>query len=274
VPVLIIDDNPTNRRILEETTLHWKMSPDTAESGPDALSRMERAAADQRPYRLILVDEQMVPMDGFEVVERIRQAPGLGDPQIIMLSSSGRDGTAARCREAGVKQYLTKPVNPAELEQSICRVLGHAPRKVKAATPPPEDDPASPPLKILVAEDNPVNQRLTVALLERLGHTVTLAVNGAEALDRWREACFDVVLMDVQMPTMDGFEATHRIRQEEGLTGAHTPIVAMTAHAMTGDQQRCLDAGMDDYLSKPVDPKALAQALRRHGRGQPVAESA
>jgi signal transduction histidine kinase/CheY-like chemotaxis protein/uncharacterized protein YdeI (BOF family) len=274
VPVLIVDDNPTNRRILEETTLHWKMSPDTAESGPDALRRTERAAADQKPYRLILVDQQMAPMDGFEVAKRIRRDPGLGNPVIIMLSSSDLSGTSARCREAGVQEYLTKPVNPAELKQAVCRVLGHALREGEADTrhPSPEDDHAAVALKILVAEDNLVNQRLTVALLERLGHTVTLAANGAEALDRWREGCFDIVLMDVQMPTMDGFEATHRIREEEGVTGRHTPIVAMTAHAMSGDQQRCLEAGMDGYLSKPVNPRALEQVLRKHGRGQPVAE--
>jgi signal transduction histidine kinase/CheY-like chemotaxis protein len=276
VPVLIVDDNRTNRRILEETTLHWKMSPDTAESGPDALRRMERAATNQKPYRLILVDQHMAPMDGFELAKLIRRDHGLGDPMIIMLSSSDLGGTSARCREAGVQEYLTKPVNPAELKQTVCRVLGHAKREGEAARTrlSLEDDQTAVALKILVAEDNPVNQRLTVALLKRLGHQVTLAAHGVEALDRWREAFFDVILMDVQMPTMDGFEATHRIREEEGLTGRHTPIVAMTAHAMSGDQQRCVEAGMDDYLSKPVNPGVLAQVLKKHGRTQPVSESA
>ncbi|MGD0201345.1 MAG: response regulator [Bryobacteraceae bacterium] len=274
VPVLIIEDNATNRRILEEMMLRWQMSPEAAESGPDGLRRLKNAAASGRPFRLVLLDEQMPQMDGFEVAERMRADSGLSAAAILMLSSSDRSGSAARCRERGIKTYLTKPIKPAELKQAICRVLGKVREEPAAGRPAAEDGRAAAALRILVAEDNAVNQRLAVAMLERMGHHVTVADNGAEALDRWRQGGFDVIFMDVQMPGMDGFEATRRIRQEEGASGAHTPILAMTAHAMSGDRQRCLDAGMDDYVSKPVSRRILAEALAECGRRESMAGAA
>ena len=247
VPVLVIDQSAISRRILEETMRDWKMVVETAASAHDGFRLLESAAASGRPFRLVLIDEQMPEMDG--------------PPTILLLSSANRSGGPARSREGA----LTKPIKPSDLKQAIARALGFA-REEPAAETPSGDQPAAEALRILVAEDNLVNQRLAVAMLERMGHRVTVAGNGAEALERWRQGGFDIIFMDVQMPGMDGFEATGRIRQEERTRGAHTPILAMTAHAMSGDRERCLSTGMDDYVSKPVSRDNLAQALEKYGR--------
>jgi CheY-like chemotaxis protein/anti-sigma regulatory factor (Ser/Thr protein kinase) len=276
--VLIVDDNATNRRILEETTLDWEMAPTAVESGPEALQRLEQAAAAGHPFRLVLLDEQMPAMDGFQVAERIlsepeaRRTPMNAPPAIVMLSSSDRSGNPARCRALGIKTYLTKPLKPADLKRTICRALWREHEERAPGQPENESPQVSAGLRLLVAEDNAVNQRVAVAILERLGHRVTVSGNGREALEQWRAGAFDLVLMDVQMPEMDGFEATQRIRQEEAARGTHTPILAMTAHAMSGDRQRCIDAGMDDYIAKPVSRRALLQALAEYSPQESMAE--
>jgi PAS domain S-box-containing protein len=264
VRVLIVDDNATNRRILERATQQWRMQPGVAESGPEGLARLEQSAASSQPFRLILLDEQMPGMDGFEMIERIRAHPSWRAATILMLTSTGQSASADRCRELGVEAYLVKPIATAELLLSIRKALG-GPRKKEAPVPAPE--PAAAPLRslrILVAEDNPVNQKLALAMLKRLGHRVTLANNGAEACATLDSGPFDLVLMDVQMPEMDGFEATRRMRQRERETGIRVPIVAMTAHAMSGDRERCLAAGMDDHITKPISRKVLEETVMRY----------
>jgi len=277
MPVLIIDDNDTNRKILMGVTRRWHMRPEGADGGEAGLGQLEYAASEGRPYRLILLDEQMPWMDGFAVVQRIQAQPALRDTPILMLSSSDQTASAKRCQALGVNAYLVKPVRAAELLLAIRRALGLSQSVAN------EDGTASPlppapalteslpqlPLHILIAEDNPVNQRLTMAMVQRLGHEPTLAANGIEALTKWRESPFDMILMDVQMPEMDGFKATYLMREEERISGNHVPIIALTAHAMSGDRERCLEAGMDDYVSKPVNSANLAQAIATYAPATP-----
>jgi two-component system, sensor histidine kinase and response regulator len=262
--VLIIDDNATNRRILEEITRRWEMEPVTAASGQEGLEELTAAWASGRPFHLVLLDEQMPAMDGLEVIHRIRADSRLRGATIMMLTSSDQTTSLARCRQMGVDTYLIKPIKPSELLAKIRHALGGlktqaTPARTHVAKTLPEGARS-----ILVAEDNLVNQKLAVAMLEKIGYRVILAANGDEAFAKWQQGGFDLVLMDVQMPIVDGFEATRRIRVAEKGTGAHMPIIAMTAHAMSGDRERCLDAGMDDYISKPVTRIALEQAIARY----------
>ncbi|MFI5394789.1 MAG: response regulator [Candidatus Binatia bacterium] len=262
LPVLVVDDNATNRRVLYEMLSHWRMRPTLADGGIAALTELKRATRLKQPFPLILLDAQMPEMDGFQLVERIKTDPELSGATIMMLSSADLPGDAARCRALGVNAYLAKPIKQSELLDTILLVLGEslpcAPRQVEA-----ESGSGAPRLRILLAEDNVVNQRLVVRLLEKRGHTVVVANNGREALTALHDAPFDIVLMDVQMPEMDGFETTQAIRQQEELTGTHLPIIAMTAHAIKGDEECCLAAGMDDYISKPVDLQKLFEVIRR-----------
>ena len=270
---LIIDDNATNRRILSELTQRWGMRADAADSGRAGLGYLERAANFGDPYDVILLDEQMPGMSGIEVIERIQSQPSLQGATILMLTSSDQSSSAARCHELGVGSYLIKPVKSGELLGMIGRAVGSArpqrpakPEKsaevarIRAAAP--ESPAGGPSLLVLVAEDNPVNQKVTTAMLERLGHRSILVSDGIEAIARWTDAGVDLILMDVQMPKMDGLDATRRIRALE-TRGSRIPIIAMTAHAMSGDRDRCLEAGMDDYVSKPVTRAALQEALAR-----------
>jgi signal transduction histidine kinase/DNA-binding response OmpR family regulator len=258
--VLIIDDNATNRRILEEMTRHWQMQPEGAASGGAGLRALAEAAVVERPFPLILLDEQMPDMDGFEVIELIRANPHFEGATIMMLTSADQTESAVRCRKLGVTFYLIKPIKPAELLIAIRRALGKMPAGAMARQAAPVKATGR-SLRVLVAEDNLVNQKLAVKLLEKLGHNVVLASNGAEAVSQSQQAEYDLIFMDVQMPEMDGFEATRRIREQEQSSGAHVPIVAMTAYAMSGDRERCLAAGMDGYISKPVSLEALEQAI-------------
>jgi signal transduction histidine kinase/CheY-like chemotaxis protein/ligand-binding sensor domain-containing protein len=264
VPVLIIDDNATNRRILEELTRRWQMEPQSADSGPAGLELLEAAATFGHPFRLLLLDEQMPYMSGFEVVERIRSNPAWTDVTILMLTSDDQGRYSARCREKGVELYLTKPVRPDELLHSIRKILVDSCTEAAPLATSIATENTQHPARILVAEDNPVNQKLTTVMLTKMGHRVTLAGNGVEALAKWSQEPFDLIFMDVQMPELDGLEATRRIRQREKSTLNHVPIIAMTAHAMRGDGERCLAAGMDDYLPKPISRRDLEQAVRRH----------
>ncbi|HYH64816.1 MAG TPA: PAS domain S-box protein [Urbifossiella sp.] len=263
VPVLVVDDNATNRRVLTDTVRQWGAAPVWAESGREAIAELRRAAATAEPYRLVLLDGMMPGMDGFEVAAQIGREPALAGAAVLLLTSADRPGDAARCRDLGVSSYLVKPVKPAELNRSISAALAMA-SAVPAATASdrtPLPRTAGRALRVLLAEDNVVNQRVAVRLLESVGHAVTVSNHGGEALDALAREPFDLVLMDVQMPEMDGFEATRAIRDREAGTGRRTKIVAMTAHAMKGDRELCLAAGMDDYMSKPVQKGELARVL-------------
>jgi len=209
----------------------------------------------------VLLDEQMPGLSGLEVVERVRANPALGRPAIMMLSSSDQDASAVRCRELGVETYLMKPIKLAELLLAIRRVLGAPPHQEVVA--PAGLARGQHALCILVAEDNLVNQKLAVTMLQKMGHQVTLAVNGVQVCEKWRDAPYDVIFMDVQMPEKDGYAATRCIREQEKKLGTHVHIIAMTAHAMSGDRERCLQAGMDDYISKPISRKTIENVLEK-----------
>src|ERR1700733_13651671 len=260
LPTLIIDDNATNRRILSELTRQWKMKPYVCDSGESGLAELSRAAREGTPYRLILLDEQMPGMDGLEVLDRIHRDPAQQSAVIMMLTSRDQVTSAERCRRMGVDSYLIKPISSSDLLGSIRLAIGaHRPASkdpVAAAV----TSPMSLSLTILLAEDNLVNQRGARTMLGKMGHRITLATNGLEAVEQWRQNDFDLILMDVQMPGMTGLQATAQIRQEEK-QGAHIPIVAMTASAMTEDRDRCLAAGMDDFISKPVSYQSIEQVI-------------
>jgi len=271
--LLIIDDNATNRCVLGKITKRWQMQPEEAASGLEGLQKLEEALVSGHPYRLVLLDEKMPEMDGFEVIRRVRAQPELKDAIIMMLTSADQSLAMAKCRELGVGTCLIKPIKASTLLLSIRRVLGK-PQAETVAPPLPASAPAAGfPLRILVAEDNAVNQKLALALLEKAGHRVSLAITGADAVSRWREGDFDLILMDVQMPILDGLEATRQIREQEKTMGSHVPIVAMTAHAMAGDRERCLQAGMDDYLSKPIHRPELLAMLARRGANRAAGRS-
>jgi PAS domain S-box-containing protein len=266
MPVLVVDDNATNRRILEAMLTHWMMQPTLAEGGWAGLAAMEQAKGAERPFPLVLIDAQMPDMDGFTLAQRIKESPGLAGATIMMLTSAGQRGDVARCRELGIAVYLIKPIRQSELLEAILVALGRPSREGEQPTVLTRHSlrEARRKLRVLVAEDNVVNQELAVRLLEKQGHTVAVAGNGREALDALEKATsrgFDVVLMDLQMPEMDGLEATAVIRQKEKATGRHLPIIAITAHALKGDRERCLAAGMDDYLAKPIQAKELLAAV-------------
>jgi signal transduction histidine kinase/CheY-like chemotaxis protein len=267
LPVLIVDDNATNRRVLAETVRHWGAKPTSVCSGPDALDELRWAAAGGTPFPLVLLDGMMPEMDGFAVARRIAEDRSLIGTAILMLTSADHQGDAVRCREIDVAAYLVKPVKPAELNRAIAAALQSASpsrtglRPVTSPPPAPADVPATRPLRVLVAEDNPVNQRVITRMLEKLGHSMVVTDDGAKAVAAFDRERFDVVLMDVQMPEMDGFEATAVIRRREAGTGRRTPVVAMTAHAMKGDRERCLAGGMDEYVSKPVQRAEVVRVL-------------
>ncbi len=272
LPVLVIDDNATNRRILEGMLRNWGMRPHGAAGGSAALGELARAAAAGSPYRLVLLDVMMPEVDGFAVAQRIQRQPELAGATILMLSSADRQGDAARCRQLGVSRYLTKPVKQSELLDAILLALSgpaSAPRpSVTAPGRHPVAGAAPRGLRVLLAEDNAINQVIAVELLKREGHAVAVANNGAEALEVLGRERFDLVLMDVQMPEMDGLEATAALRAREGQTGRHTPVIALTAHAMKGDRERCLAAGMDGYVTKPIQPAELRRAITEAANGK------
>ena len=273
IRVLVVDDNPTNRRLLTDTLRSWGMQPTPAASAPDALAQMQRDAEHGQPFRLVLTDVHMPEMDGFALVERIMGAPSSTNAVILMLTSGEHLGDLARCREMGVSAFLTKPVRRAELRAAIVAavtdqdgVSQSAQDLLALAGITAKPTSASSGTCILLAEDNAVNQRVALAILEKAGHTVVLAPTGRRALSLWGEQRFDLILMDVQMPDMDGFETTAAIREREKESGAHIPIIAMTAHAMSGDRERCLDAGMDDYISKPIRGPALLDLVKKYAK--------
>ncbi|MGA2738768.1 MAG: DAHL domain-containing protein [Bryobacteraceae bacterium] len=268
LPVLVVDDNACNRRILQETLRGWGMTPTSVDRGRETLPMLEWAKAQGTPFPLVLLDAQMPEMDGFEVAERIKASSGFGDSRVVMLTSVGLPGNAAKCNEVGISAYLTKPIKRSDLLGVIQQVLGLAGRDRKQNTQPAVASRSLPECRtaaatILLAEDSRVNQIVATRLLEKLGHSVVLAGTGRAVLEAVENQTFDLVLMDVQMPEMDGLEASMAIRQSERTSGKHLTIVAMTANAMIGDKERCLRAGMDDYLSKPVSPRELNEVLAR-----------
>ncbi len=274
--VLVVDDNATNRRILTEILAQWQMQPTPADSGSAALDSLEQAAASGEPFDLILSDVNMPEMDGFDLAKRIRENPRHAAVPILLLTSADRSGDGERCQALGLAGHLLKPVKQSALLLAILKALGGRTAEVEAIRPVPSPvpRPAQRPLRILVAEDNDINQTMITNLLEKWGHQIMVATNGLEALEALQRQSFDIVLMDVQMPEMDGLKATACIREQEKTSGAHLPILAITAHALKGDRERCLAAGMDGYVSKPIKTAELLAALEdlvpvgREARGQ------
>jgi two-component system, sensor histidine kinase and response regulator len=259
IPVLVVDDNFTNRRILTEMFWMWQMKPTEAASAQEALTHLRRASERGHPFALVVTDVHMPEMDGFDLAERIKDMPNLAGVVILMLTSGEKRGDVQRCRAMGVSAYLMKPVRRAELRAAISKgmrtpsVAGNEnDQPLPASQVALRVAPESLRARILLAEDNVVNQRLAARVLEKGGHSVVIAGNGREAIAALQRETIDLVLMDVQMPEMDGFEATMAIRKGEAGENRHIPIIAMTAHAMTGDRDRCLAAGMDGYISKPI----------------------
>jgi PAS domain S-box-containing protein len=262
--VLVVDDNAVNRRILREMLANWEMQPSVVASGAAAIVEMLHAARAGMPFPLVILDGMMPEMDGFMVAEKIREHAELSGATVMMLSSAMPGGTVARCAELGVAGYLTKPVPQSELLDAILIAIGGATEMKPAADAAPVVRTTG-SLRILLAEDNVINRALAVAILEKRGHSLAHATNGREAVEAVAREAFDLIFMDVQMPDMDGFEATRRIREIEEPLGRYTPIVAMTAHAMAGDRERCLAAGMDDYISKPLQKEDLLRVLEGAG---------
>jgi signal transduction histidine kinase/DNA-binding response OmpR family regulator len=260
--VLVVDDNEVNRRILTEQLRRWRLTTTVVASGGAAIAALEAASTGGRPIDLLLLDVHMPEMDGYQVAAHLAERPSLSQATILMLSSSGDYVDQARCAEMGIAAYLTKPVYSTDLLAAIERALGAPPsgatsRSGQTGAGALALGAAGRAMRVLLAEDNFVNQRVAAGLLTRRGHHVTIAQNGREAIERIAGERFDLVLMDLQMPIMGGLEATGEIRRAERLTGGHVRIVAMTAHAMDSDRERCLAAGMDGYLSKPFDPRKL-----------------
>jgi two-component system sensor histidine kinase/response regulator len=271
---LVVDDNAVNRRILREMLVNWRMNPTLVESGQAGLDEMLRAAKADSAYQLVLLDAMMPEMDGFALAEKIHEQPELADATVMMLSSSMPAGSAARCGALGIAGLLTKPVTQSELLDAILTAIAKSSSSIldpgtrTRTRDQEEENPRA--LRILLAEDNLINRAVATGILEKQGHVLVHAANGREAVEAFSDGAFDLILMDVQMPEMDGFEATRRIRELEEVTGGHITIVAMTAHAMAGDRERCLAAGMDDYLSKPLRKEDLRRAL--DGAGVEVVE--
>jgi CheY-like chemotaxis protein len=263
LPVLVVDDSVTNRRILEEVLASWRMAPASVSSAGEAMQLLREAFRAGRPYALVLTDAHMPDCDGFAFAEQVRRDREVGSTVIMMLTSGDRPGDAALCQQLRISNYLLKPVKSSELLDAILAALG-----VTMAEERPAEGAVTkkfagvPPLRILLAEDSVVNQKLATALLQREGHHVVLAGTGREAVAAAESQAFDLALMDVQMPEMDGLEATAAIRVHEAQRGGHLPIIAMTAHALKGDRQRCLDAGMDQYLAKPIHAGQLFAMIK------------
>ncbi len=267
--VLVVDDNATHRDILKEMLTNWRMRPTVVGSTPQALEELRRAADAGAHYSLLLADAVMPPPDGFELAEEVSREPGLVSGVVMMLTPASRAAGAERCRAAGVQATVLKPIKQSELLDTLLAVAGAvgqrrggAPLGARARGDP-DEAPKLPPLRVLLAEDAVINQHLAVRLLEKAGHSVRVASNGLQAIEALGQERFDVVLMDVQMPELGGFEATERIRARERGAGGHVPVIALTAHAMKGDRERCLQAGMDGYVAKPIRARELFQAMQQ-----------
>ena len=271
---LIVDDNFTNRRVLLGMLSRWGMKPVAVDGGHAALQAIEIAKNAGHPFPLILLDSQMPDMDGFTLAEQIHKDPDLANATIMMLTSAGHLGDAARCRELGISAYLVKPIRQGELFDAICQLLDKTAQNQPAPLVTRHSlREGNHRIRILLAEDNAVNQTLAVRLLEKRGYSVTVAPDGQAAIQAFQTGGFELVLMDIQMPGTDGFEATAAIREIEKSTGGHIPIVAMTAHALVGDQERCLASGMDGYVSKPIRTSELFAVIEKMLNNVPKLES-
>ncbi len=261
---MVVDDNSTNRRILEEILKSWGMRPTSAADGKTALKLMKQAQSSGSPFRIALIDYMMPGMDGFQLVEKIKDDPDLAHPIMIILTSAGQRGHAARCLELGISAYLLKPIHQQQLLETICASLQ---KNAVVQTRPSlltrhSITQSSRRINILLAEDNLINQKLAISLLQKMGHSVSVAQNGKRAVEMAETQPFDLILMDVQMPEMDGLEATTAIRAREVSRGEpRVPILAMTAYAMAGDSDRCIEAGMDGYISKPINTQELFETI-------------
>ena len=271
VKVLVVDDNQTNRRILDRMLATWEMKAKSVDSGDAALAELSAASQSNQPYRLIVTDMHMPGMDGLDFVGRIRENPGLTFAKIVMLTSGSRSGDHERCKSLGISEFLSKPIRLTELRGSLLRVLDsggnvppHASAQTLVSNVSSQNADRGNSLRILLAEDNAVNQLVATRLLQKRNHQVVSAKNGLEALDAINRDRFDLVFMDVQMPEMDGMEATAAIRTRERLTGFHQIIVALTAHGMKGDRERCLECGMDDFITKPIIGEELDAILCKY----------
>jgi signal transduction histidine kinase/CheY-like chemotaxis protein len=264
IPVLIVDDNAANRRILAEMTKDWGMEPTVVESGKAALQAIEHALIADSPFRFAIIDGRMPFMDGFQLAEQIRQDAALSEMKIMILTSAKQSGEMKRCHHLGINAFLLKPVRKSELLAAILSILGQrSETSVDCLSLPPTPPRVTKRLRILLAEDNPINQAVVVRMLENMGHMPTIVHDGQQALSMSGSGDFDLIFMDVQMPVMDGLTATRTIRGKERTTGSRIPIIAMTAHAMKGDSERCLEAGMDGYLSKPLSSRGIEEILAR-----------
>jgi CheY-like chemotaxis protein/HPt (histidine-containing phosphotransfer) domain-containing protein len=265
--VLVVDDNRASRDVIERMLQRWNAVVDGVESASQAMEFLDRVSANVDGYDVVVVDAGMPRVDGFQLVEQMRSRWPDEHKVILMLPAWGMGRDVSRCKEVGVDAHLTKPSTASDLLDSLMIVLGE--RDPSGSTDDSFDTDrggearSGRPLRVLLAEDNPVNQRVAAHLLKRWGHETTVVGNGRQAIEAVESEEFDVVLMDIQMPEISGLEATAAIRKKEAGTGRHIPIIAMTAHAMKGDRERCLDAGMDDYVSKPVNPPDLQAALDR-----------
>ena len=263
LPVLVVDDNATNRQVLKELLTTWRMQPVMVDSAATARRAIQQANEAHRPIRLILLDHHMPGEDGIRFAESMNEQPSNSSCPIIMISSGSLPANSDRWQQLGIKRFLTKPVMASELLQEILLQFGHTATDAPTVTPTTAGSTLVQPRHVLLVEDNEINRRVAFGLLHARGHKVVFAANGQEAVDLSAPQEFDVILMDMQMPVMDGYEATEKIRQREQQTGGHVPIVAMTAEALKGDRERCLEVGMDDYVSKPVAAVELYRAVER-----------
>ena len=277
--VLVVDDNAINRKVLHHQLRLWQMRDSSVASGPEALGALRQAAQELDPYVIAILDMQMPDMDGLALARTIKAQTAIATTRLMMLTSLGHRENAALLREAGILAYLLKPVKQANLCQCLVRTLAADQEQrlaeVRAQPPPalPTDlastPPSARPVRILVAEDNAVNQQVALRQLNKLGYLADAVADGLEVLIAMRRFHYDIVLMDCQMPNMDGYEATRRLRADHrhspGTDRTHSvKIIATTAHAMTGDREKCIEAGMDDYLSKPVKLAELKAILEKH----------
>ena len=270
VRVLVVDDNATNRRVFCRMLEGFGCQVSAVASGMDVMPALFRGLLIHSPYSLVLVDMQMPVMDGEETLRAIRREPLTQDVKVVVLTSMGRRNELGRVTELGCSGYLLKPIKQSQLRETLETTLGgkhRQPAGSKHHGARHGQFDLKRKLHILLVEDNEINQKMTRALLTRQGYSVDLAGNGIEAVEAAKKGDYDLIFMDVQMPEMDGFEAAQSIRALEG-EQSHTPIVAMTAHALHGDRQRCIDAGMDDYISKPLDPRKVFQAIERWAEAQ------
>ena len=273
LPILVVDDNASNRRILKEILMNWHMKPTLTSSGAEALQMLKEGNCN-KPFALVLLDVHMPEMDGFAVARQIRDGYKQLGIKVLLLTSASRPSDVARCHELEIAGYLSKPIKQSELFDAIVTAMAADSQKLERfESTSASIQPSERSLRVLLAEDNPVNQTLAMRILEKLGHKVQVVNNGKEAVERAQAEPFDLILMDVQMPGMDGLEATTAIRAAEADTGRHVPIVAMTAHAMKGDREKCLSAGMDGYLSKPIRIDDLKQAISGAEQKQDMGQS-